>query len=258
MMFGLVTQCVATSPQPAGGVSCSSLPRMAGKKPVLGPNRPLSDDLHPECSLITFEMKRNGSVYFQYTHTSADGESKRPQGVLGAAKIRDLTRPPGSSDSAYDELRTTAVATVVAPWLRRKHGDGGAMQAAAAVADDAAEKPTSSSEAPASSPGTLPADDTPMGDTSSETASPNRDSTPVQSAAPAALAQEEPSHDDDDDVAGEADTSTPRLLPLCSLAVGLFRCWRLVVAISSANNTSARVLFACGISVPDLTRQRGP
>ena len=83
------------------------------------------------------------------------------------------------------------------------------MQAAAAVADDAAEKPTSSSEAPASSPGTLPADDTPMGDTSSETASPNRDSTPVQSAAPAALAQEEPSHDDDDDVAGEADTSTP-------------------------------------------------
>lgn len=83
------------------------------------------------------------------------------------------------------------------------------MQAAALVADEAAEKPTSSSEAPASSPGTLPADDTPMGDTSSETASPNRETTPVQSAAPAALAQEEPSHDDDDDVAGEADTPTP-------------------------------------------------
>jgi len=83
------------------------------------------------------------------------------------------------------------------------------MQAAALVADEAAEKPTSSSEAPASSPGTLPADDTPMGDTSSETASPNRETTPVLPAAPAALAQEEPSHDDDDDVAGEADTPTP-------------------------------------------------
>ena len=79
---------------------------MAGKKPVLGPNRPLSDGLHPECSSITFEMKPNGGVYFQYTHTPADGggESKRPKGVLGAAEIRDLTRPPGSGDSTYDEL----------------------------------------------------------------------------------------------------------------------------------------------------------
>ena len=170
MTFGLVTQCVATSPQPAGGVSCSSLPRMAGKKPVLGPNRPLSDDLHPECSLVTFEMKRNGPVYFQYTHTSADGESKRPKGVLGAAKIRDLTRPPGSSESEYDDLRTAAVATAVAAWLRKKHGE---------VADETNDDAPASlrSEAPASSPGNLSADDAAMDETLSGTAIPNRETT---------------------------------------------------------------------------------
>ena len=182
---------------------------MATKKSVLGPHSPLSDDLHPECSTVTFEMKANGTVHFQYTHTPRDVESKRRIGSVGAAKIRDLTRPPGSSESKYDDLRTAAVATAVAAWFRKKHGE---------VADETNDDAPASlrSEAPASSPGKLPADDAAMDETLSGTASPTRETTPAQSAAP----EQEASHDDDDGCLedmrlsarndeGEAGTSTP-------------------------------------------------
>ena len=136
---------------------------MASKKAVLGPRRPLRDGLHAECRAIVLEMKANGAVHFQYTHTprdgAADGESKskRRIGSVGAAKIRDLARPAGLSDSDYDDLRTAAVAAVVADFLRKKHGGGGTLSSpAAAVEETKSETPTPSASALSASSANTP------------------------------------------------------------------------------------------------------
>ena len=137
---------------------------MASKRAVFGPHRPLRDGLHVECRAIVFVMKANGAVHFQYTNTprdgAADGESKpkRRIGSVSAAQIRDLARPAGLSDSDYDDLRTAAVAAVVADSLRKKHGGGGTLSspAAAAVEETKSETPTPSASAPSASSANTP------------------------------------------------------------------------------------------------------
>ena len=153
------------------------------------------------------ESERHGSLPI-HAH-AARCRIKASDRIRGRSKVCDLTRPPGSSESKYDDLRTAAVATAVAAWFRKKHGE---------VADETNDDAPASlrSEAPASSPGKLPADDAAMDETLSGTASPTRETTPAQSAAP----EQEASHDDDDGCLedmrlsarndeGEADTSTP-------------------------------------------------